>query len=643
MAKDTLDFQPEELDFTPENTEKMPSTISEDITDVVRGGAQGVTLGFADELEGALKAAANAGASDETLRELYTKYRDVARQKYKQSEERSPYLSAAGNVAGGFLLPLGALKTASTGIARVGQIAKMGAKAGAATAAGTSEAETIPELSQDALTGGVIGAGLAGTLGSIGGLGRTLTKAAQRSPLESTVAGDIAVAYKAGAEEQKLTGQIGFKKTERNIKRELKKLVQTLDNQEQITGKEKEALLKSAEAKTKDYKEYLDLQKNSLQKLQEKNLTEPQRKAVQEQLNTIDDYLLGKKQEVTYKGQVEGPQETGHDKLVKKAIEVEGDAKALGAPVTTNIVEDADTGTLRLIKNEMDPATGEITPKIVAREQVTPPISVTPFEKTEVVRLGAKTNLAPSEADFLKRTLADLVDKANTSSDVSYFDELRQLQQGFSKNIRQQLEEQVPGLAEINKRYGAVKETKELLYGDPSASLKTEFESKLLNKIFQDIVSTAEETKAGSKAREKVGEAFKTFRKSLKPEQKMEMRNLQKGIQEQAARYDVSRQINREGLAAGSLLGNIKSKTLALANFVGRKKSEAVKTLSNATPEDYKNLAEQVRSMGSKSASALGDSLNRISENPSQSLKNALTFSIMQNPEYRKILGITEE
>lgn len=658
MAKDDIDFQPEELDFTPEPNAPVPSTLATDVQDVVRGGAQGVTLGFADELEGALRAAANAGASDQSLRELYTKYRDVARQKYKESEERSPYLSMAGNVAGGFVLPLGALKTAGTGLSRVGQIAKMGAKAGAVTAAGTSEAETLPELAEDVATGGVVGGVLGGGISAIGAIPSGISRALTKAKRESTLVGDLAIAREAGKTGEKLTGQTRFAKVENRLMKELKKFAEAMDEQGLLTGKEKESLLAEHSDKTKDFTKLFSDRKSALEKLKQKNLTPEQNNAVQKQLNQIDDYLLGKETPFTYKGELEGPQESGHDKLVKEAIEVESKARATNTPITTNIVEDQETGLMHLVKNETDPATGEASSKVIRTVQNTPPTVVTPFEKTEIVRIGSKTSLTPSEADFLKRTLQDLVKKAETSDDVSNFDELRRLQQNFSTNIKQQIEEMVPGIKEVNARFGAVKDVKELLYGDPSASLRSESESTLLNKLFQNIASTAEETKTGSKARSKVNEAFDLFSKSLKKEQQPDFKELQNKMQQRAQIYDVARQINKEAFGA---FGNVKAKAAGLMNLeglaeraVGKKvaaagnvvrsaKAQVVDKMANATPEELKQLAAGIASIGSKSAKSLSSSINALSDNPSQSLKNAFTFSVMQNPEYRKLLGITEE
>lgn len=138
---------------------------------VVRGAAQGVTLGFADEIAGALKGAFTAATTDKTLGEAYTEARDESRGKYRSAREAHPIGYGLAQILGGTataLVPGGSLAKLGTGAA--GAIAR-GAGTGIAAGAGESEASTVEGVVKDAATGGLVG----GALGGVGyGLSRVL-------------------------------------------------------------------------------------------------------------------------------------------------------------------------------------------------------------------------------------------------------------------------------------------------------------------------------------------------------------------------------------------------------------------------------------------------------------------------------------
>jgi hypothetical protein len=117
--------------------------------------AQGGTLGFADEIEGALKAA----FTDKT----YVEGRDEARTRYAAKREAHPIGTGLGEILGGVGT---GLATGGAGIAaRVGATGAKGAAAiagaeGALSGAGFSEAKDAGGVLGDAATSGAVGAGL---------------------------------------------------------------------------------------------------------------------------------------------------------------------------------------------------------------------------------------------------------------------------------------------------------------------------------------------------------------------------------------------------------------------------------------------------------------------------------------------------
>lgn len=153
----------------------------------VRGTAQGGTLGFADEATGAIEALTgeelNAGnllmpgavvgktalnlgkklyetaTTDKSLQDLlnelkgsYTKSRDESREAYKAAEEANPISYGAGTVAGGIASSFVPGLNVAKGAGLLKSAATLG-KVGGLASLGLSEAETVPELATDVASG----------------------------------------------------------------------------------------------------------------------------------------------------------------------------------------------------------------------------------------------------------------------------------------------------------------------------------------------------------------------------------------------------------------------------------------------------------------------------------------------------------
>jgi hypothetical protein len=126
------------------------------------GLAQGATLGWADELGGAVSAARGGSYSQE---------RDRLRGQATRAREQAPGLSGLGELAG--TAPYALIPGAgSTGLARVGVQAGIGAGIGTASGAGFSEGETALDVATDAAMGGAVG-------GALGAGGQTLAEGAR--------------------------------------------------------------------------------------------------------------------------------------------------------------------------------------------------------------------------------------------------------------------------------------------------------------------------------------------------------------------------------------------------------------------------------------------------------------------------------
>jgi hypothetical protein len=144
----------------------MPKTPYIGSAETARAAAQGVTLGFADELEAALRSGRISGAEYENIRNRLRQQQASFRQDY-------PILGGVTEFTGGMALPFGSMKLlerasipvkeAITGTTLGGQAARgglTGAVTGAVSGVGTAE----QDVGTAGTTSGVIGGGLGATL-----------------------------------------------------------------------------------------------------------------------------------------------------------------------------------------------------------------------------------------------------------------------------------------------------------------------------------------------------------------------------------------------------------------------------------------------------------------------------------------------
>jgi hypothetical protein len=126
--------------------------------ETARAGAQGLTLGFADEIEAALRTGAISGQQYEALRDqLRTQQESFARE--------NPKTALAAEVAGGLAMPFGMAGTAMKAPSIL-RSAVTGAGIGGLQGAGKSESSE--NLTSDVVGGTLLGGGLGGTLGAVG-------------------------------------------------------------------------------------------------------------------------------------------------------------------------------------------------------------------------------------------------------------------------------------------------------------------------------------------------------------------------------------------------------------------------------------------------------------------------------------------
>lgn len=130
----------------------------------LRGGAQGLSFGFADEATARLESITKDIPYEEALKET--------RAAYRQAQEANPVTYTGSEFAGGALTSLiPGIGQAATG-AKLGRLAAIGAGTGALSGLGFSEGETAGQIARDVGIGAALGGGLPV-------LGRGITKGVQ--------------------------------------------------------------------------------------------------------------------------------------------------------------------------------------------------------------------------------------------------------------------------------------------------------------------------------------------------------------------------------------------------------------------------------------------------------------------------------
>lgn len=159
---------------------------------VMTGAKQGLTLSFADELAGLAGAAGDAYQAfrDDRPRDptAYVTARDEERARLDESRQAEPLKTGAGQVAGGLLLPMGALGKAKDGASAL-RVAGTSAAVGAGTGAvsGVGEAKTLADIPAEVVKGAALGTLVGGAAPIVGQVAKDVGKGALnllRKPLE---------------------------------------------------------------------------------------------------------------------------------------------------------------------------------------------------------------------------------------------------------------------------------------------------------------------------------------------------------------------------------------------------------------------------------------------------------------------------
>lgn len=653
------------------------------------GALQGGSFGFADEAEGALHSPLGAlkGAlghfgvnytptNDEDVK-AYAEARDVARKQYESAEAQHPNAYLAGNVGGG-VLP--AVATGGLGLAGEGALgaAKIGALAGGLGGLGSSTATTLGGDISDiksgaeggAITGGVLGAGLGIAKAGIKAVGGILGDIG-----ESQAAQTLAKAYKQGAQGTKVVGTKAKEAIEQNALNVAKKLGLIAENVRKGAGEELGAVTQKL-AKSDTSTEISDLLNNLSEKvkdLRKSNLPEAQADA--DKLDSIiTNFTQGPEVETPTQIGTKAPTPSAKEELENLAKTKSGVDKFFGGSENPAINETGQAGKINIGTNEEPniqptlsgaaplgennysiieiPGTSKIglfdknAGKFIKVMENTSATAETPIMGTETTRTGANTNLKFDALQQLKQDFAALSERGE--SGLLKTQQATNIATQGARGLKTAIEEGFPEMTGANAKYSAAKQSLDILGLDNSSFIKDPITgeitlhpqdvSKLTNLVRQAETDTSTGITSGNK--------LTTALDSLAQADPEKVAAIRKAVTEAGENLDLSHKASKIGLF--NKLGTFQGNLVQAGNRLGlaaNKAPEVAAKIVGATPEQIAQMAEFVAGLGKKAggmASKVASMANKDSVG-----RNAVLFSLQQDPNYRKILhditGVKDE
>lgn len=598
----------------------------------LRGAVQGASFGFSDEGVGAFGAAKTAADQFldnhnfqmDKIKESYTKSRDAERLANENAQKANPMTYGASELAGGMVTPgLGVLGTATKAakgastLARVGNAginaargSVIGGGSAALNAVGSSESSDPEVLAQQATEAGKTGAMIGAAPGVLGVGGALVHK-----PLGLLY--DQVIKFQPA----------------------------------RIVG---EAIRKGYEGK---------------------DLTD-----LEAQFKKLD--LLSK--ELGQAGLAQKKALSAEYEALKKTIANSPDRVDLG-PYTNRLKEIEQE--FRSIKSpkvhgDLDEVNDTIQNYTQGMPQPVPKINTAPGEegvKSVIERFGGNEKLTQKELFDLQKLVGQ---QANPGSSKLATNEGMQFAKKADEGLKE-LSEQIPGLNPLNERYAALKnalgvfgiDAKEAFIKNAKTG-QLEMNPSVLGKIQGAIRNAGTESAPKNQAQQ----ALTLMLDNLEASGSKGTGQLRSKIAEHGDDFETARSIAGKNLSSqfGMLGFNVKNAAF-LGNLVGKQAHDLQRiptlssnvSLTSATAKQAgRNQAEQaedqdgkenhlatmsrniyqlddnqltnVADLLKKNGSSLGDSLHKAVQGKDNMKKSATLFSIMQNPELRKLLNPTE-
>lgn len=560
--------------------------------DLGLGAAQGASLGFADELEGGVKAgAAKLTGEKGDLLDLYRKYQQLAQKDYDEAKFRSPYAYGAGEIGGGVA---GFALAPGSGLAKLGAV---GAEKALAGAAGES----------------------------------LLGKLASKGAGQAVEALPGSLAFGAGTSKGKLLGA--------NSEEQKQLIKDTLESGAtgSLVGAGLGAAGTAANASTAKISDLLNKYTKESPYLRQAKMA----------------FGMGKEGTNLTKGSTrEAMSESATDSAKKLMGGIEKADSSLGQDVGNSLKKANDSGLLLDLNDELTAQAGRIDDYFSRNPDV--PVDSKMKQVLTSITNRDKTDLTPIEAKALKDQANQLIDTLKgIQTEGAVF--TRKLAFDFKNSLDNALKENIPEYAEASRKFSdfrtSVPETivnkdipseySNFSMGKAKAADENLFSAS--KSMFERSQLRGESNKVETETFVKLARNLRGLEKS-NPEaiKKMGFANAEEAINAIRNSSDKEAMLRQVyGVEPrGGLKHSLTTETLGYGMGLANKAGLAAKSIDKMSSSLFKAPSEQLQSLAGRlkadpAGARYGEALENAINSKNDNLKNAALFSILQNPDLR--------
>jgi hypothetical protein len=222
--------------------------------------------------------------------------------------------------------------------------------------------------------------------------------------------------------------------------------------------------------------------------------------------------------------------------------------------------------------------------------------------------------------------------------DDNFHPTVRSTAREMFRDLDNSLVEQVPGLEENNALYSAIKKAQDVFgkeYNESDQLVQSGRQANLLNRATKDTLT-------GQIAKSELNNAFGNISK-VDPEL---AKNLQSTLSNKIDTFNLARQASNPELNLIKPIQSLKSSSAWIGAKAGQGANavlNASKRLYDASPEQLQAFSQKLISSGNGTGKNAAIALDKAVKNNDTMAKNAVLFSIMQNPALRSLVNGDEE
>lgn len=599
---------------------------------LLRGAAQGLTFGFADEIAGAGGAVVDTLKGDSKLSNLLNAYRenrDISRSRFKEAEEQNPASFFAGDIGAG--VTTGALTGGAGAVANLGRVgakagikelAKVGLKQGAAAGAGYSEGDTLGEVATDTALGGLVGAGAGAALpiagkgiskgvdATLDAAGRLSAKARDKAPEIIKKAG---TAYDLAKKGVPVSGTAAEEALRESSLKSANDLLELSRQQYQKASKRVNDALTSKSNKKVDFSSELKTIEDAVNN---SSLAPDDLRRVQKQIDQFKD--------ITTSETVDSGTMKALADLDSKIKAQTAASEALNAPVSFTKPEVLpEAGVVQSVRTTTNPA-GEAVADVIQSKIPDDEIITNTVERFKNVSLEEMNNIKRELNNLQKSTSIDPKTKGVISQMLKAIDESMQKNMGARpRTLYEAGNKSIANLYEAGSPKGMISEL----------NPKNRFEKNLDIPLSKKLLSTTDETLSRT-SNLLDGDTTQLFDQISQNRKLSEIQKVLKGEGTLLGPVSPSGGVIRVGEAAGTIARKTEPFVKKLSEGTA-KTYDFTRNLVNADEAFLRKTSETMRNMGEA-----GEGFARVLDKAANdsTKKDKLLWSLSQQPAFREML-----